>query len=105
MLNDQLSKMMQQAKKIQDDMSRVQGELEAKSFTGTAGGGIASATVNGKMEITGLKIMPEAVDPEDVEMLEDVILAAVKEAQKNAASARDKEMSALTGGIRIPGMF
>lgn len=101
-MNDQFAKLMKQAQKMQAQMADEQEKLEKMSFSGSAGGGMASCEVNGKMEITTLKIMPEAVDPEDVEMLEDVILAAIQDAQKKASEAKSSQMSSLTGGLKLP---
>ncbi len=103
-MNDQLGKMMKQAQKLQTQMASEQEKLAQTHFKASAGGGMAEAEVNGKLELISVKIMPEAVDPEDVEMLEDVVLAAVQEAQKQAAEARDSQMSSLTGGLNLPGM-
>lgn len=87
---------------MQSQMAEEQEKLEKMSFSGSAGGGMAECEVNGKMEVTSLKIMPEAVDPEDVEMLEDVILAAVQDAQKKALEVKESQMSSLTGGMKLP---
>jgi len=104
-MNDQFAKLMQQAQKMQSKMAEQQEKLNTMNFKGTAGGGMAEVEVNGKMEVTAIKIMPEAVDPEDVEMLEDVILAAIQEAQKQASEQRETDMASLTGGMKIPGMI
>ena len=104
-MNDQMAKLMQQAQKMQSDMMEKQNELESMTFTGSAGGGMAEAVVNGKMEVQSIKVMPEAVDPDDVEMLEDVILAAIQEAQKQASEKKQADMSSLTGGLKVPGLF
>ncbi|MEE2924749.1 MAG: YbaB/EbfC family nucleoid-associated protein [bacterium] len=104
-MNDQLGKLMKQAQKMQADMMEEQEKLNSMVFKGSAGGGMAEVVVNGKMEITDIKIMPEAVDPEDVEMLEDVILAAIQEAQKKASQEKESSMSALTGGMKLPGLM
>lgn len=90
---------------MQADMMQEQEKLSTMIFKGSAGGGMAEAEVNGKLELVGLKIMPEAVDPEDVEMLEDVILAAIQEAQKKAGQEKESSMSALTGGMKLPGLM
>ena len=88
-MNDQLGKLMKQAQKMQADMMEEQEKLNSMVFKGSAGGGMAEVVVNGKMEITDIKIMPEAVDPEDVEMLEDVILAAIQEAQRKLVKKKN----------------
>lgn len=97
--------MARQAQKLQQQMAKMQEELEAKEFEASAGGGIVTAKVNGKHELLEIKIKPEAVDPEDVEMLEDVVKAAVNEAMRIAGEATEREMGKLTGGFNIPGLF
>ena len=97
--------MIKQAQKMQQEMLRMQAEQEAKTFTATSGGGMVSATVNGKHELVNLAINPEAVDPDDVEMLQDMILAAVNEALRTADAEAANNMSRLTGGLNLGGMF
>ena len=97
--------MMKQAQKLQQEMLRMQQEQEAKTFTAKAGGGMVSATVNGNHELVGLEINPEAVDPDDVEMLQDMVIAAVNEAMRAADSAAANNMSRLTGGMNLGGLF
>jgi DNA-binding YbaB/EbfC family protein len=97
--------MMKQAQKLQQEMIRMQQEQEAKTFTAKAGGGMVSATVNGKHELVALEINPEAVDPDDVEMLQDMILAAVNEAMRTADAEAANNMSRLTGGMNLGGLF
>ena len=97
--------MMKQAQKLQQEMIRMQQEQEAKTFTANAGGGMVTATVNGKHELLGLEINPEAVDPDDVEMLQDMILAAVNEAMRTADAEAANNMSRLTGGMGLGGLF
>ena len=97
--------MMKQAQKMQQEMLRLQQEQEAKTFTAKAGGGMVSATVNGKHELVGLEINPEAVDPDDVEMLQDMVLAAVNEAMRAADNEAANNMSRLTGGMNLGGLF
>ena len=97
--------MMKQAQKMQQEMLRMQEEMETKTWTAAAGGGMVSATVNGKHEVVDLKINPEAVDPDDVEMLQDMILAAVNEAMRTADAEAAQNMSRLTGGINLGGLF
>lgn len=97
--------MMQQAQKMQEDMLRMQEELESKEFSAKSGGGMVTAVVNGKHELLRLEINPEAVDPEDVEMLQDLICAAVNEANRIAETQAAEEMSKITGGLNIPGLF
>ncbi len=97
--------MLRQAQKMQEDMGRVQQELEERSYDATAGGGAVKATVNGKHQLTALAVSPEVIDPEDAEMLADLIMAAVNEAQRKAADDAEKSMGAVTGGMSMPGLF
>ena len=97
--------LMKQAQKMQQDMLRMQEEQENKTFSATAGGGMITAVVNGKHEVVELQINPEAVDPEDVEMLQDMVIAAVNEAMKTADEEATKNMSRLTGGLNLGGLF
>ncbi len=97
--------MMKQAQKMQQEMLRMQQEQEAKTFTAKAGGGMVSATINGKHELVGLEINPEAVDPDDVEMLQDMIMASVNEAMRAAEADAANNMSRLTGGLNLGGLF
>ena len=91
--------MIKQAQKMQQDMLKMQEELEVKQYEAAAGGGVVKAVVNGKHEVVSLTIDPEAVDPEDVEMLQDMVVAAVNEALKAASDKSQSQMSAITGGI------
>ena len=97
--------MMKQAQKLQQEMIRMQQEQEAKTFTAQAGGGMVAATVNGKHELVNMEINPEAVDPDDVEMLQDMVIAAVNEAMRSADSEAANNMSKLTGGLNLGGLF
>ena len=97
--------MMKQAQKLQQDMLRMQQEQETKTYTAKAGGGMVSATVNGKHEGVALEINPEAVDPDDVEMLQDMVMAAVNEAMRTADNEAANNMSRLTGGLNLGGLF
>jgi nucleoid-associated protein EbfC len=97
--------LMKQAQKMQQEMMKQQEELENKNFEATSGGGMVTVQINGKFEVKSIKIDPQAVDPEDVEMLEDLILAALQEAFKVASEASNDAMGKLTGGMKIPGMF
>ena len=94
--------MLKQAQKMQQDMMRMQQELQEKEYEAKAGGGVVSTVVNGKHELKKLTIDPEAVDPEDVEMLQDMIVAAVNEAMRAADSDAADTMSKLTGGLNLP---
>lgn len=94
--------MLKQAQKMQQDMMRLQQELQEKEYQAAAGGGVVSATVNGKHELKALVIDPEAVDPDDVEMLQDMIVAAVNEALRAAENDAASTMQKLTGGLGLP---
>ena len=94
--------MIKQAQKMQQDMQKMQAELEEKEYTASAGGGVVSATVTGKRELKALVIDPEAVDPDDVEMLQDMIVAAVNEAIRAAESEMANSMQKLTGSMGLP---
>jgi DNA-binding YbaB/EbfC family protein len=94
-----MSNLMKQAQKMQKQMETQQAELEIKEFTAGAGGGVVEVTVTGKKEVTKVKIDPEAVDPDDVEMLEDLIVAAVNEALRKCEEETQAQMSKITGGL------
>ena len=97
--------MMKQAQKMQQEMLRMQQEMDTKTYTAAAGGGMVKATVNGKHEVVDLQINPEAVDPDDVEMLQDMVMAAVNEAMRTADTESANNMSRLTGGLNLGGLF
>ncbi|MCD8088488.1 MAG: YbaB/EbfC family nucleoid-associated protein [Oscillospiraceae bacterium] len=98
--------MMKQAQKMQQDLIKMQAELEEQTYTAASGGGVVKATVSGKRELTEVIIDPEAVDPEDVEMLQDLIVAAVNEALRKAEEASNQSMSRITGNLGgLGGMF
>lgn len=97
--------MIKQAQKMQQEMLRMQEEMETKTFSATAGGGMVKAEVNGKHELMTLEINPEAVDPDDVEMLQDMVIAAVNEAIRAADVDSANNMSKLTGGLNLGGLF
>ena len=97
--------MMKQAQKMQQDLLRMQEEMENKTYTATAGGGMVKAVVNGKHEVVDLSINPEAVDPDDVDMLQDMVIAAVNEAMRAADADAANNMSRLTGGLNLGGLF
>lgn len=96
--------MQQQMLKLQEDMAKQQREVEEKTFAASVGGGAVSATVSGKKELTALTIKPEAVDPEDVEMLQDLVISAVNEALRQADEAMNASMNALTSGLGLGGL-
>lgn len=100
-----LAQMMKQAQKLQSRMMEVQAELGNRMVTAQAGGGMVEATANGRQELVSLRIDPEVVVPDDVDMLQDLILAAVNEALNRAREMMAQEMSKLTGGMQIPGLF
>ena len=96
--------MMRQVQKMQDEIRAKQAELEAREYTGSASGEMVTVTMTGKHEVTAVKIKPEAVDPDDIEMLEDLIAAAVNSACAAVDKDSDEEMSKMTGGMNIPGL-
>ena len=101
-----MANLMKQAQKMQKQMEETTKALEEKSYEASAGGGVVSVTVSGKKEVTAIKIAEEVVDPDDVEMLEDLIMAAVNEALRQVDEANTSAMSKLTGGLGgMPGMF
>ena len=99
-----MQSMIKQAQKMQEQMTQLQTELDEREYTAAAGGGAVSCTVSGKREVLRLDIKPEAVDPEDVEMLSDLITAAVNEALRKAVETSEAEMNKITGGLNIPGL-
>ena len=99
-----MNNLMKQAQRMQRQMEEGQKELEVKEFSAKSGGGAVEAVVNGKKELVKLTISEEAVDPEDVEMLQDLILAAVNEAMHQVDAVSEAEMNKITGGMKIPGM-
>ena len=101
----QQQQMQQKIMKMQQEMEKAQADVESAFFSATAGGGVVKATVSGKRQLTELTIQPEAVDPEDVEMLQDMIIAAVNEAMRTADSEAANNMSKLTGGLNLGGLF
>lgn len=103
--NKNMGSVIKKAQQMQEEMERVQSEIEEKTVEATAGGGMVEVTANGKKEILSIKIKPEVVDPEDVETLEDLVMVAVNEAVKKADEMMTEGMSAVTGGINIPGLF
>ena len=97
--------MIKQAQKMQEDMALKQEELEAREYDVAAGGGVVNVKINGKKEILSVKIDPEVVDPDDVDTLEDLIVAAMNEAVKKVEAVSAEEMQKITGNMSIPGMF
>lgn len=100
-----IQQLARQAQKMQAQMDEASAELAEKEYTAAAGGGAVSVTVTGKMEVKALEIKPEVVDPDDVEMLSDLVTAAVNEALRAAAADKEQTMEKLSGGINIPGLF
>ncbi|MDX9709509.1 MAG: YbaB/EbfC family nucleoid-associated protein [Trichloromonas sp.] len=100
-----LGNIMKQAQLMQQKMTRLQEELGERQVEATAGGGMVQAVVNGKQQLLSLKIEKSVVDPEDVEMLQDLVLAAVNEAIKKSQDMMQAEMGKITGGMNIPGLF
>ncbi len=97
--------MLRQAQLMQKKMAKMQEEMGRREFEASAGGGMVTVRVNGDQEILAVSIEPAAVDPEDVEMLQDLVAAATNEALKKAKEAMQGEMAQLTGGLKIPGLF
>lgn len=100
-----MNNMMKQMKKLQDQMVKAQDELKDKKVEGKAGGGVVTVVVNGHKEVKDITIKPEAVDPDDIEMLQDLILTAVNDAMKQVDDMTGQQMGKLTGGMNIPGLF
>ena len=100
-----MAQMMKQARKMQEQLAAAQESLKEVSVDASAGGGMVKVTANGDMQLTSLTIDPEAVDPEDVDMLQDMILAAVNDVLESAERAASQQVSAVAGGLNIPGLF
>ena len=100
-----MNQMMKQARKMQEQMLKAQEELVAKTVEGSAGGGVVTVTANGHKKLLNIAIKPEAVDPEDIEMLQDLILTAVNDAMTKADELASSDMAKYTGGMKLPGLF
>lgn len=100
-----MNNILKQAQKMQQQMEEMQKEMENKNFSASVGGGAVEAVVNGKKQFIDIKIKPEVIDPDDVEMLQDLVMSACNEALKKAEAETSDEMKKLTGGMNIPGMF
>ena len=100
-----MNQMIKQAQKMQDEITALQEDIEARDFTATAGGGAVEVTLSGKKIIKSLNLKPEVVDPEDIEMLQDLIISAINEAVNNIETTTESEMSKITGGVALPGLF
>ena len=100
-----MNSMIKQAQKMQDQITELQEDIEARDFSATAGGGAVEVVLTGKKTIKSLTLKPEVVVPEDIEMLQDLIISAVNEAVNNIESTTEAEMSQITGGVSLPGLF
>ncbi len=100
-----LGNMMKQAQQMQQKMERVQEEMEKREIEASAGGGMVTVVANGKQQVLSIKIDPSVVDPQDVDMLQDLIMVAINEAVRQSQDMMQQEMSKLTGGMNIPGLF
>ena len=100
-----LQQLARQAQKMQENMEKLTAELEAKEYKATSGGGMVTAVVSGALEVKSIDIKPEIIDPDDAEMLSDVISAAINEAIRAAQEEKETKMAAISGGLGIPGMF
>lgn len=100
-----MNNMLRQAQKLQEEMTKMQSELEEKTVEASAGGGAVTVTVSGKKQLVSVKISPDAVDPDDIETLEDLVMAAANEALRKAEEMMVNAMGKITGGMNIPGLF
>ena len=100
-----MNNLLKQAQKMQENMQKMQAELEAKEIESSVGGGAVTVKVNGKKELIDINIKPEVVDPDDIEMLQDLVISAVNEALRKVDDAQSSQMSKMTGGMNIPGLF
>lgn len=100
-----MNQMLKQAQKMQEDMTTLQADLEQREYSASSGGGMVEVTVDGKHLVKSIKINPDIIDPEDSEMLEDLITVAINEAISNAIKTAEEEMGAITGGLNMPGLF
>ena len=102
---EDMNAMIRQAQKMQDKITELQEDIEARDFTASVGGGAVEVVVTGKKNIKSLTIKPEVVDPEDIEMLQDLVISAVNEAIANVEKVTEEEMTKVTGGVSLPGLF
>lgn len=100
-----MNSMIKQAQKMQDEITELQTDIEAREFSATSGGGVVEVIVTGAKNIKSLKIKPEAVDPDDVEMLQDLVVSAINEAMNEVEKTTEEEMNKITGGVALPGLF
>jgi hypothetical protein len=105
MMRNNMNQMMKQVKKMQEQMLKAQEELGNKTVEGSAGGGVVTVSMNGHKKVLGITIKPEAVDPDDVEMLQDLVMAAVNDALNKADELASQDLGRFTGGMNIPGLF
>ena len=100
-----MNAMMRQAQKMQEDMAALQEDLDNREYDVSAGGGVVNIKINGKKEVLSIEIKPEVVDPDDIEMLQDILTAGINEAIKKVETTNTEEMSKITGSLNIPGLF
>jgi DNA-binding YbaB/EbfC family protein len=100
-----MNAMIKQAQKMQDEITKLQDDIEAREFSATSGGGAVEVTLTGKKTIKALTIKPDVVNPDDVEMLQDLIISAVNQGISNIEEVTEDEMSKITGGVSLPGLF
>ena len=100
-----MNSMIKQAQKMQDEITELQTDIEAREFSATAGGGAVEVVVTGAKNIKSLNIKPEVVDPEDIDMLQDIIISAINEAMTTVEKTTEEEMNKITGGVALPGLF
>lgn len=100
-----MNQMIKQAQKMQEQMLKMQEEMETKTYEATAGGGAVRVVISGKREVLEVELKPEVVDPDDIEMLQDLIVAAINEGMRKAEADSASQMGQLTGGLNIPGLF
>ncbi len=105
MMPGNMNNILKQAQKMQENMQKMQEELESKEIEASVGGGAVTVKVNGKKEVLDITIKPEVVDPDDIEMLQDLVLSAVNEALRNVEDMQASQMNKVTGGMNIPGLF
>ncbi|MEG1312478.1 MAG: YbaB/EbfC family nucleoid-associated protein [Romboutsia sp.] len=105
MMPGNMNNLLKQAQKMQENMQKMQEELESKEIVASVGGGAVTVKVNGKKEVLDIAIKPEVVDPDDIEMLQDLVLSAVNEALRSVEEMQSTQMSKATGGMNIPGLF
>ncbi|MCI6560246.1 MAG: YbaB/EbfC family nucleoid-associated protein [Oscillospiraceae bacterium] len=103
--NQNMNSMIRQAQKMQEQITELQNDIEERDFSATAGGGAVEVVLSGKKTMKSLTLKPEVVDPEDIEMLQDLIISAVNEAVNNIEQTTEEEMNKITGGVALPGLF